>query len=370
MPQVLCWPRDDPNAIIDRAVSALSAGELVALPTDAGTELACSALHPQALTRLVALTEASANGAARGGPAIALAFAGQLLDWVPRISTIGMRLARRAWPGPLVLLNSEGLDTGLLGTLPDAAQALLKQPAFRAPEHDITQAVLRLCPVPVVLAPAAPAHLPPADSLGEEVRLIVDDADCPPPRRPTVLQVEGKSWKVVRPGHVSAEEIRGMTGCRILFVCTGNTCRSPLAEGLCVKLLAEHLGCAARELAERGYLVSSAGVAAVPGAPATAEAVQVARALGADLSAHRSQILTLELLFQADYLVAMTHNHLYALAEYNMRGGPEARLLAADGCDLPDPIGGTAEVYRDCAQQILRHLQTFVAELSAQEDAS
>ena len=56
MPQVLCWPRDDPNAIIDRAVSALSAGELVALPTDAGTELACSALHPQALTRLVALT--------------------------------------------------------------------------------------------------------------------------------------------------------------------------------------------------------------------------------------------------------------------------------------------------------------------------
>src|SRR5712664_3778603 len=115
MPQVMYWPREDPNAIIDRAVAALSAGELIALPTDTGTNLACSAVHPEALARLMTLNDARpSNGVARGGPAVALGFPGQLLDWVPGISTLGLRLARRAWPGPLVLLNTEGLDSGLL----------------------------------------------------------------------------------------------------------------------------------------------------------------------------------------------------------------------------------------------------------------
>ena len=57
-----------------------------------------------------------------------------------------------------------------------------------------------------------------------------------------------------------------------VFVCTGNTCRSPLAEGLCKKLLAERLGCPAEELPQRGFLVISAGIAAMMGGEAAAEA--------------------------------------------------------------------------------------------------
>src|SRR5439155_23223686 len=142
--------RDGRTPRIERPASRLCARLLIALPTDAGTELACSAHHPEALTRLRALTELpGSNGAVRGRPAIALGFAGQLLDWVPGISTLGMRLARRAWPGPLVLVNKEGLDSGLLPSLPTPARDLLgAQPAFRAPDHDIALAVLRLCPGP------------------------------------------------------------------------------------------------------------------------------------------------------------------------------------------------------------------------------
>ena len=126
MPQVMCWPREDPNAIIDRAVAALTAGELIALPTDTGTELACSAMHAEAMARLQTRRHhRPSNGVAQGGAADALGLAGQLLDWVPRISTLGMRLARRGWPGPLVLLNTEGLERGLLPNLPAPARDLL-----------------------------------------------------------------------------------------------------------------------------------------------------------------------------------------------------------------------------------------------------
>src|SRR5262249_43476051 len=101
--------------------------------------------------------------------------------------------------------------------------------------------------------------------------------------------------------------------CHILFVCTGNTCRSPLAQAMCARLLADRLGCEPADLPARGFSVQSAGLAAMIGAEATAEAVAVAREMGADLSGHKSQPLTRELLAQTDLLFTMTQAHLHIL---------------------------------------------------------
>src|SRR5207245_3582163 len=131
----------------------------------------------------------------------------------------------------------------------------------------------------------------------------------------------------------------------------------PLAETLCKKLLAKQLGCQPAELPERGFQVLSAGLAAMMGTEASREAVEVARELGADLSGHRSRPLTAELLARADYLFAMTNYHLQVLLAYCAEDGPRPRLLSADSADVPDPIGSERQVYWDCAQQILRHLQ-------------
>src|SRR5436305_11463842 len=106
-----------------------------------------------------------------------------------------------------------------------------------------------------------------------------------------------------------AEE-QPVTPCRILFVCTGNTCRSPLAEALCKKRLAEQLGCRVEELAERGYVVASAGVSAYPGDEAAAAAVEIAAEFGACLDAHQSRPLDPELAASADHLLCMTRGHL------------------------------------------------------------
>lgn len=146
----------------------------------------------------------------------------------------------------------------------------------------------------------------------------------------------------------------------ILFVCTGNTCRSPLAAALCRRLLAERLGCDVSELPARGFTVESAGLAAVPGVPATPEAVAVAAELGADLAGHLSRPLYPEALAAASDVLAMTHGHAMALAFRYPGLGPPARLLGES--DLDDPIGGDLTLYRACAAAIHAQLRRHLAE--------
>ena len=161
--------------------------------------------------------------------------------------------------------------------------------------------------------------------------------------------------------HMADESERSM--CTILFVCTGNTCRSPLAEALCKKLLADALGCPPVEVAARGFQVVSAGLAALPGGPASLEAVSVAKEFGLDLGGHLSQPLTEGLIQQADYIVGMTRHHLRFLEAVPIREGLVPRLLAADASDISDPLGGALADYRACAEQIYQGLKEFLLQL-------
>ena len=151
-------------------------------------------------------------------------------------------------------------------------------------------------------------------------------------------------------------------GRSILFVCTGNTCRSPLAEGLGKVLLAERLGCRVEELPARGFWLLSAGVATYGGSPATPESLEAGAELGADLRGHRSRPVNPQLLAAADDVIAMTRGHADALA-YRFPGvGPAARLLCAAGGDVDDPIGAGPDVYRACGRAIRDHLGRLIPE--------
>jgi protein-tyrosine-phosphatase len=151
-------------------------------------------------------------------------------------------------------------------------------------------------------------------------------------------------------------------GRSVLFVCTGNTCRSPLAEALCKRMLADRLGCDPVELEARGFVIRSAGVAALPGDPASPAAVEAAREFGADLSGHTSRPVNPELLAAANQVVAMTRSHAAALAMRFPGVGPVPDLLCGPDDDLGDPIGGDLELYRACARTIRDHLQRLVAD--------
>lgn len=370
MVEVLDWQHtSDQRGLIGRAVQALERGQLVAFPTDTIYAVAAYALLPEAVERLYALA-----GSGNGPMTLAVTSAGQALDWAPEMSPVGKRLARRCWPGPVTLLFSEGLENGLLGRVPEEVRRRLC-PAdalgLQVPGHEALWHALRLLPAPVVLVGApGPEGSPRATSaeqvmaqLGDRVAMVVDAGPSRDDKPASVVRVRGNSWEMVHEGAVSAEEVGQQTTCVIVFVCTGNTCRSPMAEALCVKLLAERLGCSREELPKRGFLVLSAGLAAAAGDTAAAEAIATARDLGADLTEHESRPLTADLVAQADFLITMTQGHAAALTSRFARHNPRPRLLCPEGGDVADPIGGDADVYRQCAREILGHLERLLPEL-------
>jgi protein-tyrosine phosphatase len=273
----------------------------------------------------------------------------------------------------VTLQFSGGLEHGLVGRLPEPVRGRICPDgslALCVPAHDATWQVLRRVPIPVVLTTlAGDGSGPPmtaaaaAQAVGDRVRLVVDGGPARDARPATVVRIDDNHWSVMRDGAVSAAELAQQTTCVIIFVCTGNTCRSPMAEALCTKLLTERLGCAANELPQRGFLVLSAGVSAMPGDSAAPEAIDVMQELGADLEGHCSRPLTAQLVGQADYLLTMTHGHQAMVRDRFGRRGPRPRLLCPEGRDVADPIGQHREVYRDCAQQILQHLERLLPEL-------
>lgn len=152
---------------------------------------------------------------------------------------------------------------------------------------------------------------------------------------------------------------------KLVFICTGNTCRSPMAKGIMDKLLREKSP-SLRDQIE----IETAGLMAFEGAPASDGAISVMAEVGVDLSLHEAQKVSQEMLDSADWVLTMTKGHreclygqydqqreIYTLYEY-----------VGEEKDVVDPFGGEVEIYRECRDElegvIIRIIDMIKAEIN------
>jgi protein-tyrosine phosphatase len=365
------------HAGAERAAQLLSAGKLVVLPTETIYGIALNLLSADARATAHELRSPGNPGALKPHWVLHVATAEEALRWVPHISHVGRRLLTKGLPGPIsfqVKLTPEDMAAAT-ARLEDAAPQVIVDGflTLRCPDFAVTQDVLASAKVPVAIVGAGKSSGGPGvfeagdlpASVASQVAGTVDGGPTRYRKSSTLVQVDGGgpgTFSVVRPGVIDERIVQRMADFVMVFVCSGNTCRSPMAAALASRILADRLHVRPEELPLRHVVVQSAGVHAVRGMRAAEEAVETVQEYKADLSGHYSQPATPDVLRRADVIYTMTGAHRDELLAMYPAGRSKIQRLDPEG-DVPDPIGAGLSVYQAVAERLWELLEERLGEL-------
>lgn len=330
----------DRAALVAAAVRHLQAGELCVLPTETVYGLALLPSSKDALARARQM-----KGRAEDHPfTFHLAKTSDAERLVGPLPSRVLPLVERYWPGPLSLVLA-GRDGGNVG--------------LRVPAHDFTRAVIAAAGEPLWLTSVNASSEPPLldaaaieAQFGAQLALIVDDGPSPLGTASTVVRLDGQRLQVLREGILTSHEVFTTAAKRIVFVCSGNTCRSPLAEALARDLTARQLHVPSEQVLECGFEFVSAGTSTYDGMPASENSVLAATEIGLYIDAHHSRQLDHDLLRRAALIYCMGDSHRRAILAEMPEVGDRVRMLRPDGLDIADPYGSELQAYRRARDEI------------------
>ncbi len=349
------------ESALQQALAALDAGGLVVAPTETVYGIGGRVDRPAAVAQLRRLKSERQEQPFTlhiGDAAIAMKYG--------HGSPQARRLARAYWPGPLsmVLSCEEEQAQELVGESRDSL-------GFRVVADKFTTELLQRCPVPLYMSSANPSGAePPIDAdraielCGQYTELAVDGGPCHVGKPSSVVRVDPQGRiEVLREAALEEKQILARAATLVLFLCSGNTCRSPMAELIARAHWARQLGVSPDELIREGILVVSAGCSTGPGMPASANAIAALNDTDfpggpLDLCPHRSRPLEPALLARASRIYAMSRSHLFAAQQMLEEiGGPfeedaEAPRLLAEPMEIADPFGADLSTYRKARDQI------------------
>jgi tRNA threonylcarbamoyl adenosine modification protein (Sua5/YciO/YrdC/YwlC family) len=326
-----------------RAGRILREGGLVAFPTETVYGIAVSAERSDAVERLYEI-----KGRPREKPmTMMLADTAPLFARCPNVPLAARTLMKRFWPGPLTLV------------IPDAEGRLC---GFRLPASPLARGLVREAGVPLLVPSANKSGEPPATTAAEVLRqlpegldLVIDGGPTEGGVASTVVQVTDQGVVVLRDGAIPESRILAPHGATILFVCQGNTDRSPLAAAILKRRLARHLCVRESELESKGYRVWSAGVSAVEGRRASLNARRIAREWDGealDLETHVAHKLTGERVEAATRIFCMERGQREQILAFFPHRERDVLLLDPEGRDVPDPDGQGLAEYRRLARRL------------------
>jgi len=331
---------------ITRCAQIIQRGGLVVFPTETVYGIAADFSNPDAMERLRQVKKRSADK-----PFSLLISQAELIsNYTADLNPSIYKLIYAFWPGPLTIVvkgKKEGCSLGV-----------------RMPDNTIALKIVQEARCPIAASSANMEGNSPPVSCEEALRdldglveMVMDGGSSAIGKSSSVVDLSGETISVLREGSITQSDIMQASNKKIvLFICTGNSCRSVMGEYLLKKRLQERSNIA----------VYSAGTGVFINSTASAETISVLKERGIDASRHLSRPINSLLLKQTDIIFAMTRSHRRQILEripeveqrvYLVKEFSEQSNGAEHDLDIPDPMGGSRQIYQECLWTINQSIE-------------